>query len=78
LVLFEFLSFVDPVCVNVTVVGLFDVFASRLLQVVTIAVYTFFVACLFGRQALDNHEGDMYFPVFTFLQFLFYMGWLKV
>jgi len=32
-----------------------------------------------GRQFLDNGRGgDMYFPFFTFLQFLFYMGWLKV
>ena len=25
-----------------------------------------------------GHEVDFYFPVFTFLQFFFYMGWLKV
>jgi len=85
-------------------------------QVVTLAVYTYFIACLFGRQYLlptqykvedgayvvagdfpetgrwlgtklagatniigyeDNHA-DFYVPVFTILQYLFYMGWLKV
>ncbi|XP_077989600.1 bestrophin-3-like [Glandiceps talaboti] len=53
-------------------------------QVVTIAVYTFFLACLFGRQYLDpeakyeKNSADLYIPVFTLLQFLFYFGWLKV
>ncbi|XP_004715110.1 bestrophin-1 [Echinops telfairi] len=53
-------------------------------QVVTVAVYSFFVACLIGRQFLDptkaypGHELDLYVPVFTFLQFFFYAGWLKV
>ncbi|XP_007943202.1 bestrophin-1 [Orycteropus afer afer] len=53
-------------------------------QVVTVAVYSFFVACLIGRQFLDpakaypGHELDLFVPVFTFLQFFFYAGWLKV
>ncbi|XP_067902260.1 bestrophin-4-like isoform X3 [Heterodontus francisci] len=53
-------------------------------QVVTIAVYSFFLACLIGRQFLDpsqgypGHELDLYIPVFTLLQFFFYAGWLKV
>ncbi|KAH3878105.1 bestrophin-2-like [Dreissena polymorpha] len=49
-------------------------------QVVTLAVYIFFGACLIGRQYVDNDKGniDLYVPVFTLLQFLFYMGWLKV
>ncbi|XP_074648496.1 bestrophin-2-like isoform X2 [Tubulanus polymorphus] len=53
-------------------------------QVVTLAVYTFFLSCLLGRQFLDSDKGyeghrmDMYIPVFTLLQFFFYMGWLKV
>ncbi|CAK9298061.1 unnamed protein product [Gordionus sp. m RMFG-2023] len=52
-------------------------------QVVTLANYTFFFASLMGRQLLDvekrypNHD-DVYFPIFTFLQFFFYMGWFKV
>lgn len=53
-------------------------------QVVTLAVYTFFLSSLMGRQFLDiekgleGHDVDLYIPVFTFLQFFFYMGWLKV
>jgi len=85
-------------------------------QVVTLAVYTYFIACLFGRQYLlptqykvvdgvyvpaehfpqvatwtgtknadtiniigyDDNMADFYIPVFTILQYLFYMGWLKV
>ncbi|KAH3692660.1 bestrophin-4-like isoform X2 [Dreissena polymorpha] len=49
-------------------------------QVVTLAVYIFFGGCLIGRQYVDNDkdEIDLYVPVFTLLQFLFYMGWLKV
>ncbi|XP_008538708.2 bestrophin-3 isoform X4 [Equus przewalskii] len=53
-------------------------------QVVTLAVYTFFFACLIGRQFLDptkgyaGHDLDLYVPVFTLLQFFFYAGWLKV
>jgi len=85
-------------------------------QVVTLAVYAYFVACLFGRQYLlptqykqegesfiavsefptvanwtatripgvvnivgyDNDVADFYIPIFTILEYLFYMGWLKV
>ncbi|XP_041032863.1 bestrophin-2 [Carcharodon carcharias] len=53
-------------------------------QVVTIAVYSFFMTCLIGRQFLDpaqgyaGHDIDLYVPVFTLLQFFFYAGWLKV
>ncbi|XP_055519996.1 bestrophin-2-like isoform X1 [Leucoraja erinacea] len=53
-------------------------------QVVTIAVYSFFLTCLIGRQFLDpaqgyaGHDIDLYIPVFTLLQFFFYAGWLKV
>jgi len=49
-------------------------------QVVTLAVYTFFLSCLMGRQFLDDRQDVLadYFPIFTFLQFFFYMGWLKV
>lgn len=56
----------------------------HLSQVVTVAVYSFFLACLIGRQFLDpdkaypGHELDLFVPVFTFLQFFFYAGWLKV
>ncbi|XP_053544289.1 bestrophin-3 isoform X2 [Ictalurus punctatus] len=53
-------------------------------QVVTLAVYTFFSACIIGRQFLDpaqgypGHDLDLYVPIFTLLQFIFYSGWLKV
>ncbi|XP_039554139.1 bestrophin-2-like, partial [Passer montanus] len=53
-------------------------------QVVTIAVYTFLLTCLLGRQFLDpsrgypGHELDLGVPVFTLLQLFFYLGWLKV
>ena len=52
-------------------------------QVATLAVYTFFLGCLFGRQFLDpqqNYDGysvDLFIPLFTVLQFFFYFGWLK-
>uniref|UniRef100_A0A1W7RAY2 Bestrophin homolog n=1 Tax=Hadrurus spadix TaxID=141984 RepID=A0A1W7RAY2_9SCOR len=53
-------------------------------QVVTLAIYTYFLATVMGRQYLDpsknlpGHEVDLYVPIFTILQFFFYMGWLKV
>ncbi|XP_008583174.1 PREDICTED: bestrophin-2 [Galeopterus variegatus] len=53
-------------------------------QVVTIAVYSYFLACLIGRQFLDpaqgykDHDLDLCVPIFTLLQFFFYVGWLKV
>jgi len=56
----------------------------NLLQVVTIATYSFFLAALVGRQYVEERsksyqmEVDIYVPVFTILQFFFYMGLLKV
>ncbi|KAK9300210.1 hypothetical protein QLX08_006986 [Tetragonisca angustula] len=50
-------------------------------QVVTLAVYTYFLTSVMGRQWLQDSSKSMidyYFPVFTTLQFFFYMGWLKV
>lgn len=53
-------------------------------QTVTIATYTYFLASVVGRQYLDpvkgysNHDIDLYVPVFTLLEFFFFMGWLKV
>ncbi|XP_026683259.1 bestrophin-2-like [Diaphorina citri] len=55
-------------------------------QVVTIATYTYFLVALVGRQYIINNDSvkkaqleiDIYFPFFTVLQFLFYMGLLKV
>ncbi|KRZ80192.1 Protein pelota -like protein [Trichinella papuae] len=54
------------------------------ISVVTIAVYGFFAASLMARQYLNpsknypGHNVDLYVPIFTILQFVFYMGWLKV
>ncbi|XP_064490247.1 bestrophin-4-like [Ornithodoros turicata] len=50
-------------------------------QVVTLAIYTYFLATVMGRQYLkpsNNQDIDLYIPIFTILQFFFYMGWLKV
>ncbi|XP_063979651.1 bestrophin-4-like [Diachasmimorpha longicaudata] len=50
-------------------------------QVVTLAVYTYFLTSVMGRQWVHTTETanvDLYFPVFATLQFFFYMGWLKV
>ncbi|XP_061395812.1 bestrophin-4-like [Musca vetustissima] len=52
-------------------------------QVVTIAVYSFFVCSLLAHQWTEfkknTYEGlDFYMPLFITLQFFFYMGWLKV
>ncbi|XP_035206528.1 bestrophin-2-like, partial [Stegodyphus dumicola] len=57
-------------------------------QVVTMATYAFYVACMFGRQNVnvitekssspEVHRYDYYIPIFTILQLMFYMGLLKV
>ena len=53
-------------------------------QVVTLAVYTFLLSTLLSSQFINpakaqpDDEPDLYVPVFTFLQFFFYMGWLRV
>lgn len=55
-------------------------------QVVTLAVYSFFIASAISSQWFENktvendyvNMVDLYFPIFATLQFFFYMGWLKV
>lgn len=55
-------------------------------QVVNLAVRTYFVLALFGRQFLDTNKDipgakwklDIYFPIMTSLQIVFIIGWLKV
>ena len=53
-------------------------------QVVTLATYSFFAVALVARQYIDGNEKqfqleiDTYIPVFTILQFFFFMGLLKV
>lgn len=78
---------------NVALFDMFDVFSKSYLtlgcfQVVTLATYSFFLAALVGRQYVDETtslskkqfqmEIDTYVPLFTILQFFFYMGLLKV
>ena len=60
-------------------------------QVVTLATYLFFIFTIIGRQKIDGYHGDkrmpsgrysldidLYIPIYTVLQFFFYMGLLKV
>lgn len=50
-------------------------------QVVTLAVYSYSLTALIGKQyiAEADHTGlDLYFPILPVLEFFFYMGWLKV
>ena len=57
-------------------------------QVVTLATYSYLVACIVGRQYIDISTEpqqpitvfplDAYFPLWTLLENLFYMGLLKV
>ncbi|KHJ48294.1 bestrophin-1 domain protein [Trichuris suis] len=50
-------------------------------QVVTIATHSFFVTNLIAKQSTysaGDREIETYFPAILLIQFLFYMGWLKV
>ncbi|XP_050734825.1 bestrophin-2-like isoform X2 [Eriocheir sinensis] len=53
-------------------------------QVVTLAVYSFFLISVIGGQFIDTTKGyethtiDLYVPFFAILQLVFYLGWLKV
>ncbi|GFY76122.1 bestrophin-1 [Trichonephila inaurata madagascariensis] len=54
-----------------------------IMEVVTLATYAFFGACIFGRQYVDapdkpDHNFELYIPIFTIFQLFFYMGLLKV
>ncbi|KER30171.1 hypothetical protein T265_03329 [Opisthorchis viverrini] len=58
----------------------------QLIQVVTLSVYSYLVASLIGRQYIMNSSPlidnttskDFYFPFFTLLELVIYVGWLKV
>ena len=41
-------------------------------------VYSYFIANLMGMQYTGKKEEDYYFPIFSSLQFIFYVGWFKV
>ncbi|KAL6740310.1 hypothetical protein Aduo_013677 [Ancylostoma duodenale] len=51
-------------------------------QVIFLAVRFYFVICLFGRQFIvtgTNPSGiDLWLPITTMVQFIVYMGWMKV
>lgn len=55
-------------------------------QVVTLVLYSYFTAAIMGSQMIPTFDAktntyqelDVYFPLFTALQFVFYVGWLKV
>ncbi|KAL3265242.1 hypothetical protein HHI36_009456 [Cryptolaemus montrouzieri] len=50
-------------------------------QVVTIAVYSYFLISVVGNQHLNEGSDDVIsarFPLIPVLEFFFYMGWLKV
>jgi predicted permease len=56
---------------------------DMLFKVVAVAVYCFFAVTLFGRQWMEvgadtPNQYDYVFPLFTSLQFIVYVGWLKV
>ena len=43
------------------------------------AVYIYVIASLIGRRTVQNVIGDFdVFPILTFIEYFFYMGWLKV
>uniref|UniRef100_A0A8R1Y218 Bestrophin homolog n=1 Tax=Onchocerca volvulus TaxID=6282 RepID=A0A8R1Y218_ONCVO len=54
-------------------------------QLITISIYFYFIVCLFARQhfspAIKNDvefHFDIVLPVMTMVEFLFYVGWMKV
>ncbi|GMR36610.1 hypothetical protein PMAYCL1PPCAC_06805 [Pristionchus mayeri] len=54
-------------------------------QVVHVAVRSYFAVALFGRQYLSTTRDipmsktiDLYVPIMTILQFMFFVGWMKV
>ncbi|KAK5974332.1 Bestrophin [Trichostrongylus colubriformis] len=52
-------------------------------QVVCLAVHLYFLVCILARQLIIvehelKTEVDTYIPIMTSLQFVFYMGWMKV
>ncbi|GMT26098.1 hypothetical protein PFISCL1PPCAC_17395, partial [Pristionchus fissidentatus] len=48
-------------------------------QLVVLAVHTYFFLALISRQFVDESNViDLYFPIMSSLQFIFYIGWMKV
>ncbi|PIC49741.1 hypothetical protein B9Z55_008252 [Caenorhabditis nigoni] len=75
--------------VNILSLTLFDWVPVPLVytQVVHLAVRSYFLVALFGRQYLHpdrtrvpdyKHTIDLYVPIMSVLQFIFFIGWMKV
>nr|CAD2151013.1 unnamed protein product [Meloidogyne enterolobii] len=70
--------------VNVLTLTLYDWVPIPLVytQVVNLAVRSYFLIALFGRQYLIGERKektiDLFIPLMSIMQFLFYMGWIKV
>uniref|UniRef100_A0AC34R8T0 Bestrophin homolog n=1 Tax=Panagrolaimus sp. JU765 TaxID=591449 RepID=A0AC34R8T0_9BILA len=47
-------------------------------QLIFLSVRAYFFICLISRQFLRSDKFDIVFPVATMIQFIVYMGWLKV
>ncbi|GMS91300.1 hypothetical protein PENTCL1PPCAC_13475, partial [Pristionchus entomophagus] len=47
-------------------------------QLLVLAVHTYFALAIISRQFVDPTSIDLYFPVMSSLQFIFYIGWMKV
>lgn len=65
---------------GMTLINLISITFILFFKSVTICVYTYFISCLFSRQDIEGRtlNVELAFPVYTFLQFFFYIGWLKV
>lgn len=54
----------------------------RYIQITTFATYAYFLVGLVGNQCVRRENGhfgvDMYLPIVFIMQFIFYIGWLKV
>lgn len=75
--------------VNILSLTLFDWVPVPLVytQVVHLAVRSYFLIALFGRQYLHPESNrlndfkqtiDLYVPIMSLLQFIFFIGWMKV
>ncbi|OON22565.1 hypothetical protein X801_01532 [Opisthorchis viverrini] len=56
---------------------------KRIQDVVTIAVYSYFLCQIFASQFVEHNDDahgriDLYVPVFNIFSFIFLMGWYKV
>lgn len=72
-------------CTN-GILNVFNAFSIPLIytQVATVSTYGYFALCVVSRQYLDPADSpvirhyNIYVPFTTILQFLLYVGWLKI